>query len=245
VQAGFLLYGENMEQTATQVVRELERLKNPQKAKDLAWFFKTGKGQYGEGDIFWGITVPLQRKVVREFVALLLDEIEILLKSPVHEQRLTGLMILVKKFQKASQKDKERIFNFYLKNAKRVNNWDLVDASCRDIVGGYLIGKDKSVLYELAKSKNIWERRIAMVATYAFIKNGDTKEVFKIAKLLLKDVHDLMHKASGWMLREAGKVDRKGLTNFLESYARVMPRTMLRYSIEHFSQADRKKYMEK
>lgn len=234
-----------MEQTAAQAVSELERLRNPQKAKDLSWFFKTGKGQYGEGDIFWGIVVPLQRKVAREFFNLPLDEIEILLKSPVHEQRLTGLLILVRQCQKADKKGQERICNFYLKNAKRVNNWDLVDLSCRDIVGQYLIGKDKAILYEMAKSKNLWERRIAMVSTSAFIRNGDTKEVYKIAQMLLKDEHDLMHKASGWMLREAGKVDRKGLEKFLDKFAKKMPRTMLRYSLEHFGPAQRKKYMEK
>ncbi|MFA5166392.1 MAG: DNA alkylation repair protein [Candidatus Paceibacterota bacterium] len=234
-----------MEQLAIQVIKELERLKNPKKAKDLAWFFKTGKGQYGEGDIFWGIVVPLQRKVAREFYDLSLGEVAHLLKSPVHEQRLTGLLILVKQFQKGDARQREQIFNFYLKNAKRINNWDLVDLSCRDIVGQYLIGKDKAILYEMVKSKNLWARRIATVSTSAFIRNGDTKETYKIAQMLLREEHDLIHKASGWMLREAGKVDRQGLEKFLVKFSKKMPRTMLRYSLEHFSPPQRKKYMEK
>jgi len=234
-----------MEQLAVQVIKELERLKSPQKAKDLAWFFKTGKGQYGEGDIFWGIVVPLQRKIAKDFYDLPLGEVAHLLKSPIHEQRLTGLLILVKQFQKGNERQREQIFNFYLKSAKRINNWDLVDLSCRDIVGQYLIGKDKAILYEMVRSKNLWARRIAMVSTSAFIRNGDTKETYKIAQMLLKEEHDLMHKASGWMLREAGKVDRQGLEKFLAKFSKKMPRTMLRYSLEHFNPTQRKKYMEK
>ncbi|MBL7053743.1 DNA alkylation repair protein [Patescibacteria group bacterium] len=224
--------------------KELKVLKNPDKAIILSRFFKTGPGQYGAGDIFLGITVPEQRKVAQKYTNLKLKDLQILLKSKIHEQRLTCLVILTNQFKQADVGRQKQIVNFYLKNARNVNNWDLVDITASNILGVWLMGKkDKSILYKLAKSKNLWERRIAMVSTFQFIKNNQFNDTLKLAQIFLKDKHDLIHKASGWMLREVGKRDKKTLEEFLKKQAHIMPRMMLRYAIEKFSKEKRKFYL--
>jgi len=227
------------------VITDLERLKNPKKAKICQRFFKTGKGQYGEGDIFIGIKVPEQRGVAKKYIHLNLNEIENLLKSKIHEYRLTAVLILTYKFPKLNRQDKKELTEFYLKNTKHINNWDLVDLSADKILGSYLIDKDKKILYKLARSKNLWERRIAMLSCFNFIKNNDFKDALNISEILLKDDHDLIHKAVGWMLREIGKKDQKTEEDFLKKYYKQMPRTMLRYAIERFPENKRKFYMKK
>jgi 3-methyladenine DNA glycosylase AlkD len=228
---------------------ELIRRANPAKAKILAGFFKTGKGEYGEGDTFLGITVPVQREVAYLFLKTPLKEIGQLLQEPIHECRFTALEILVAQFDQAlARKDRatcEKIVKFYRAHTAYVNNWDLVDTSAHYILGGYLyeFKKSRSILYTYAKSKSLWERRIAIVATYYFIARNDFKDTIRIAELLMKDSHDLIHKAVGWMLREMGKRDKKTLVAFLNTHAHHMPRTMLRYSIEKFSQPERQKYL--
>ena len=183
--------------------------------------------------------VPEQRKIAKKYSHLNLKDIKILLKSPIHEYRLTSLLILIQQYQNSP----ERIYKFYIKNAKGINNWDLVDLTAPKIVGNYLLKKDKSILYKLAKSKDLWEKRIAIVATYEFIRNNRFKDTLNISEILLNDKHDLIHKAVGWMLREIGKKDQKILEGFLKKYCKVMPRTMLRYSIEKFPKSKRKFYM--
>lgn len=229
---------------AKQVKLALKKLSSAKKAKASAWFFKTGSGQYGEGDKFIGVTVPEQRKIAKQFSSLPLQEIEKLLNSRIHEERLVGLLILVSQFQAADEKTKRQIYNFYLKNIRRVNNWDLVDSSASYIVGSYLLDKPRTVLYKLAKSKNLWERRVAIIATLAFIVKGKSRDTLKIATLLLNDKEDLIQKAVGWMLREVGKrLSCEELENFLKKHYKLMPRTMLRYSIEHFPSDIRQKYL--
>ncbi|MFA4817888.1 MAG: DNA alkylation repair protein [Parcubacteria group bacterium] len=228
------------------IVAELQKLKNPEKARLLGRFFKCAKGEYGEGDIFWGIMVPLQRQVAKKyFQEADLKDAQKLLDSPVYEQRLTGLLMLVLKFGKADEKLRKVVYNFYLKNTKRINNWDLVDLTAPKIVGGYLLNKDRKILYKLARSKNLWERRIAVLATFMFIRDNQFADSLKISEILLNDKHDLIHKAVGWMLREIGKRDIKAEEKFLQKYYRAMPRTMLRYAIEKFPERKRKKYLEK
>jgi 3-methyladenine DNA glycosylase AlkD len=218
---------------------------NPSKAKLLARFFKTGKGEYGEGDVFLGLMVPQQRGIAREFTDLSLAEIKILLESEVHEKRLIGLLILVERMRKADAKGQKEIFKFYLKNTRRINNWDLVDLSAPRIAGAYLADKDRAILNRLARSKNLWERRIAVLATFWFIRDADFADALAIGEILLHDEHDLIHKAVGWMLREVGKKDLKVEEDFLRQNDRykTMPRTMLRYAIEKFPEAKRKKYL--
>ena len=184
---------------------DLQRLRNEEKIKVYSNFFKTGKGEYGEGDEFLGISVPEQRKIARKYSGLSFEAIRKLMDSSVHEHRLTALLILVEDYKKADSKRKKEIFDFYFRNAKWVNNWDLVDLTADKIVGSYLNNKDKSLLYKLAKSDNLWERRIAIISTYNFIKNNRYEDTFKIAEILVNDKHDLIHKAVGWMLREVGK----------------------------------------
>lgn len=217
---------------------DLQKLASPAKAKSSAWFFKTGIGQYGEGDVFIGVTVPDQRKVAKRYKDLSLVEIEKLLKSPIHEHRLTGLLIL------AGKKLSKEIYDLYFKHIDRVNNWDLVDSSASYIVGKYLLYTlDRNILLKLAKSKNLWERRIAIISTATFIKNDEFKDTFAISELLLQDTHDLIHKAVGWMLREIGKMDQEAEEAFLKKHYKTMPRTMLRYAIERFSPSKRAYYM--
>ena len=232
---------------AIDVEKVLKAKENKDKAKLLARFFKTGKGEYGEGDTFWGITVPEQRVVAKEFVALSLPEIKKLLQSPVHECRLTALLILTYQYAKAVRnsdpKTQKNIFDVYIKNTKYINNWDLVDVTCHIIVGGYLYDKDRSILYDFANSKNIWKKRIAIVSTFYFIREKDFSDSLKIGEMLLGDTHDLIHKAVGWMLREVGKRDEKVLHDFLKKNVTKMPRTTLRYSIERLPEEFRRYYM--
>lgn len=231
--------------TAFKVKAELKAFVDPEKAEFLPRFFKTGKGEYGEGDVFIGVTVPNQRKVAKEFKDLDLAEIKKLLDSKVHEHRLTALLILVLQYEKGDNVVKSKIYDFYMRNLSRVNNWDLVDTSAHKIVGAYLLDKPvmRKVLYNLARSKDLWERRVAMISTWWFIKYDQFDDVVKIAEILLKDEHDLMHKAVGWMLREMGKKDEVRLKGFLDKYAIEMPRTMLRYAIEKLDEDTRKYYL--
>jgi 3-methyladenine DNA glycosylase AlkD len=220
----------------------IQNLANPEKALHLQTFFKTGKGAYAEGDVFLGITVPLQRKLAKDYIDLSFPEIQILLDSKIHEERLIALLLLVHKYEK-NKEMQEQIFQFYLKNTKAVNNWDLVDLSAPKISGPFLLEKDKSILYSLALSSSLWERRISVVSTWYFIKKGLLSETLKISEMLLKDTQDLIHKAVGWMLREVGKKDEALLENFLQKHSQVMPRTMLRYSIERMEETKRKEYL--
>lgn len=213
------------------------------RAESSAWFFKTGKGQYGYGDVFFGVTVPEQRAVAKRYLNLPLSEIQKLLNDKVHECRLTGLFILVDQYKKSDSKGKERIYKFYLKNSKKINNWDLVDSSAPYITGDYLLSKKRDILYKLAKSSNLWEKRISIISTLAFINKSQFVDTLEISKVLLKDKHDLIHKAVGWMLREVGKKSEKSLRSFLEKNIKIMPRTTLRYAIEKYSEAKRKKYL--
>jgi len=225
----------------------MQKLANSDKAKDLSRFFKTGKDQYGEGDIFLGVSVPDQRKTAKKYLNLSLDGIQELLSSKVHEHRLTSLFILISKFEKGNNKLKKEIFDFYLQNTKNINNWDLVDLSAPKILGLYILDnpKEKKTLYKLVKSKNLWEKRIVMLSTYAFIKNNEFDDAFKISEILLKDKHDLIHKAVGWMLREIGNRNQAKEESFLKKHCKKMPRTMLRYAIEKFDKTKKEIYMQK
>ena len=227
------------------IKKELEKKRDKEQAKRLSRFFKTGKGQYGEGDVFWGIKVPVQREIVKMFKEASLKEIQELLDDEVHECRLTGLLILVQKYKKAE--NKKEIFDFYLKNTKRINNWDLVDLSAPNIVGDFLLDKKKErkILYSLVRSKNLWERRIAVLSTFILIRDKQFDDALKISKMLLKDKHDLIHKAVGWMLRELGKRDKNVEVRFLKKHRKTMPRTMLRYAIEKFDSKERVSFMSK
>ncbi|MEI6241904.1 MAG: DNA alkylation repair protein [Chlamydiota bacterium] len=220
----------------------IQTLGNPTKAKKLQCFFKTGKGEYAEGDVFLGIIVPQQRKLSKEFVDLSYVDLQSLLDSKIHEERLIALLILVRKYE-LYQESQDGVFQFYLANTKRINNWDLVDLSAPKIPGPYLLEKNKDILYSLARSSNIWERRIAIVSTWWFIKKGLLIDTLKISEILLRDTHDLIHKAVGWMLREVGKKDEKLLDAFLNKHYQAMPRTMLRYAIERMEEMKRKEYL--
>ena len=222
---------------------ELKQIANPEKATILQKFFKTGKGEYGEGDIFLGVTVLEQRKIAKRYVDLDLKDIKELLSNKVHEYRLTGFFILIYKFEKADEKEKKGIVDFYLKNIKSANNWDLIDCVADKILGSYLINKDKEILYELAKTDNLWKKRIAIISTFEFIKNDQFEDTLKISEILLNDEHDLIHKAVGWMLREVGKRDIEIEEAFLKKYYKTMPRTMLRYAIEKFDGKKKEFYM--
>jgi len=228
-----------------EIKKALKESANKNQAKILSSFFKTGPGQYGEGDIFWGIKVPQQRKIAKKYSTLGLTEITTLLSSPIHEQRLTALFILVDQYKKATDADKKKIFDLYLKNYRQINNWDLVDLSAPNIVGEYLTDKPRDILYRLAKSKNLWQNRIAILATYALIRNNDFKDALAIIEMNLKHQHDLIHKAAGWMLREIGKRNQKLEEQFLKKHYRQMPRTMLRYAIEKFPETKRQIYLKK
>jgi 3-methyladenine DNA glycosylase AlkD len=217
-----------------------------EKAEVRPRFFKTGKGEYGEGDRFHGVVVPDQRKVANKFSSTTSKEVIIeLLHSPFHEERLTGVFILCNKFNEAKKIGKEKEwYDLYLKMAERINNWDLVDASAHIIVGQYLEDKDRSILYKLAKENSLWKNRIAVVATWHFIrKNSDLKDILQLSEIMLTHKHDLMHKATGWMLREGWKKDAKQIEKFLDKYATQMPRTMLRYAIEKMEETKRKGYL--
>jgi 3-methyladenine DNA glycosylase AlkD len=229
-----------------QIQKDLQKLKNKEKAKILQGFFKTGKGQYGEGDIFLGIIVPLQRKTASNYKDLTLQDIQELLKSKIHEYRLTALFILIQQYNKADEKKKKKIFNLYLKNTDNINNWDLIDLSAPNIIGNYLLNRPRDVLYNLANSNSLWEKRISILSTFEFIKNNEYKDTLKISKILLNDNHDLIHKSVGWMLREVGKrVSQQKEEEFLKKYYKTMPRTMLRYAIERFEESKRQSYLKK
>lgn len=230
-----------------ELLKEIEKSANKEKAELYQRFFKTGKGEYGEGDIFLGLTMPQQREIAKKYYDLSLPKIQELLKSKIHEYRMTGLIILVEKYKKAkSDEDKANIFNFYLKNTKKINNWDLVDVTCPRIVGDFLFRNDKKhrkILYNLAHSDNLWEKRIGIISTRAFINKGEFEDALAISEILLNDKHDLIHKAVGWMLREVGKKDKTVLEKFLKFHYKNMPRTALRYAIEKFPEDERKKYL--
>jgi len=225
------------------IEEEFQKIRDPEKAKNLSKFFKTGKGQYGEGDIFLGIKVPDQRKIASKYSGIPLDDIGLLLKSNIHEFRLTSVLILVQNYRKEDFDGKKEIFEFYLSHMKNINNWDLVDSSAPYILGDFLLDKDKSILYGLARSDNLWERRIAILSTFAFIKNNKFEDSLNIAEILVFDKHDLIHKAVGWMLREIGKKDERTEEEFMAKYYRKMPRTMLRYAIEKFDNDKKKLFL--
>jgi len=252
--------------TASRIIKQLRLVGTSEKAKILLGFFRTGKGQYGEGDTFLGVTVPQQREIAKEFRSLPFGEIEKLLASPYHEARMTGLLILTYAFDSADEGRRKDIYDFLLDHQVAMNNWDLVDVIAPKIVGEYLLHTHPSVLkpgqlplkrragvqgerngrkilYRFAKSADLWERRIAIVATFAFIREGKFEDTLAICEILLDDKHDLIHKASGWMLREVGKRDEKTLRAFLDAHASRMPRTMLRYAIERLSERERKVYL--
>jgi len=227
----------------TELKNELNNLSNKEHAHTLQRFFKTGPGEYGEGDQFIGIKVPVLRSVAKKHYSLTYNELEVLIRSPIHEERLTALFILVHKFKKADESEKENIFNFYMQHKKYINNWDLVDLSADKIAGAYLFNKDVSVLFELADSENLWDKRIALLSSFNFIKNGVFDISLQLAEKLLHDKHDLIHKGVGWMLREIGNRDINTLEGFLFKHYKTMPRTMLRYAIEKFPEAKRQQYL--
>ncbi len=233
--------------TASQLQAELQKYASDSDAVVLQRFFKTGPGEYGEGDVFIGVRVPNTRKVCKQFVSLAYPEIQKLLDSPIHEHRLAGLIILSYKYPKSSEPEKKEIFEMYLRNVAqgRVNNWDLVDVTAPGVVGEYLVAQSShQKLIELAQSDNLWEKRVAMIASFAFIKKGSAGEAIDIAEILLHDQHDLIQKAVGWMLREVGKrIDEAILLDFLDEHAHEMPRTQLRYAIEKLSDKNRQYYM--
>ena len=231
--------------TAQDIEQAIRAEANPDKVKTLSGFFKTGKGQYGEGDKFLGVVVPNTRIVAKRHKDIPFEVMAELLQSEWHECRLCALLMMVERFKKSDEKEREAIYRFYLSQTERINNWDLVDLSAPYIVGEYLRDKSRDDLYRLAESKLLWEQRIAVVATVTLIRNNDFTDILRLAELLLQHKHDLMQKAIGWMLREMGKKDRDLLLRFLDKYRMVMPRTMLRYSIEKLTEAERKYYMKR
>ncbi|MEN6367830.1 MAG: DNA alkylation repair protein [Thermoguttaceae bacterium] len=232
------------EPTAKSTQKRLRSFASPEQAAILSRFFKTGPGQYGEGDKFIGVKVPTTRKVAKEFGNLPLSEIECLLHSKIHEERLLALVILVGQFEKGDDATRRRIYNFYVANIRYVNNWDLVDLSAPQIVGAYLEKRNRTPLFRMACSRSLWKRRISIIATLYFIRRGDFANTMCIAeKMTLFEKEDLIHKAVGWMLREVGKRDVAVLEEFLTQHCRVMPRTMLRYAVERLAEGKRRKYM--
>ena len=224
---------------------ELKRLADPDHAMKLQRFFKTGVGEYGEGDVFLGVRVPDQRRISEKFMDASFSDVLHLLRSGIHEHRLTALFILTEQFKRGSQEIRQQIVNLYLSNTAYVNNWDLVDSSSHKILGEWLVDRERCILYQLAESGNIWEKRISIISTFAFINRGDLTDALSLAKILLNYDHDLIHKASGWVLREVGKKDRTVLEEFLLQNYKKMPRTMLRYAIEKLPDNRRKFYLEK
>ncbi len=223
--------------------QELQDLADPERAKANERFFKTGPGQYGEGDQFIGITMPNLRKVAKKYLYLSLNDVEELLHSEIHEFRMAALVIWTYQYEKADKTTKENIYTTYLNNTKYINNWDLVDVTTPRIVGQHLFNKDRKILYQLAKSNDLWEKRISILATFWFIRNNQFEDTLKIATILLNDSHDLIHKAVGWALREVGKKDQSVEEEFLKQHYNDMPRTMLRYAIERFPESLRKQYL--
>ena len=227
-----------------QLKKDLRAAASPEKAKLLEGFFKTGKGEYGEGDRFLGVVVPDTRKLAKRYADLSYADIKKLLASTWHEERFAGLIILVNRFAKADEKGRGEVYRFYLKNLKAVNNWDLVDTTTPQVVGEYLVDRPRDILYKFARSRDLWKRRIAILATFAFIKRDDHEDALAIADILLEDRHDLIHKAVGWMLREVGKKSVATEEKFLKTRYKKMPRTMLRYAIEKFPEKKRKAYLD-
>lgn len=223
--------------------RDFKKTSQPAIVPILQRFFKTGPGQYGEGDIFAGIKVPPCRELAKKYRSLSFNDLQKLIRSKIHEERTIALMILTLNFKKADESLQTQIYKFYFKNLKGINNWDLVDGSAPYIVGPYLETRDRKILYKLARSKKLWEKRIAMLSTFHFIRQKDFKDALKIAEILLHDEHDLMHKAVGWMLREIGNRDIATEKKFLNKHAAKMPRTALRYAIEKFPEPERLKYL--
>ena len=228
---------------AQTITNRLKTLGNKEQAEISRRFFKTGPGEYGEGDVFLGIKVPVLRKLAKEFADLPLNEVNKLLTSRIHEERLLSLLMLVRRFERGEDSIRQQIFDLYLNNTATVNSWDLVDSSAPYIIGPFLTKKSRILLYRLAKSKSLWERRIAIMSTFHFIKNGEFSETLRIAEILLADPEDLIHKAVGWMLREIGKRHLQTEAYFLKEYYLKMPRTMLRYAVEKFPQAQRLRYL--
>ena len=227
------------------IQEEFKKMSDQEHAAFLQKYFKTGKGEYGEGDVFLGLRVPTIRNIAKKFNTLSIDEAKEFLQSPYHEERLFALFVLIDLFKKAKEKDRKKIYDLYLKNTNFINNWDLVDVSAGSIVGVYLFNGDKELIYVLAQSENLWERRIAIMATSYFITQNEFTDTLKIAEMLLNDKEDLIHKAVGWMLREIGKRNLEIEENFLKKHYQNMPRTMLRYAIKKFPEEKRKSYLKK
>jgi len=225
------------------IKKEIKKHANPEQASILQRFFKTGKGEYGEGDVFYGIKVPEQRKIAKQFKDSSFTDLRSLLNSKIHEERLIAAFILVEQYKKGDDKKKKAVFDFYLKNKKGINNWDLVDLSAPQIIGEHLLDKEKDLLYKFAHSKNLWEKRISVLSTFIFIRNHFFDDTLNISEILLNDKHDLIQKAVGWMLREIGKRDLITEEEFLQKHYKTMPRTMLRYAIEKFPEEKRKAYL--
>lgn len=228
---------------AIQVIQDLKDLADKTRAKHSQRFFKTGPGEYGEGDVFLGVKVPLQRNIAKKYRSLPAVEIEKLLQHKIHEVRLTALMLMVYKVEKGGPNELEAMSELYLNNLHSLNNWDLVDSSSHHILGRFLTNKNRDILYKLAHSEDLWEKRIAMITCLYFIKQKDFKDALTIAEILLNDEHDLIHKAVGWMLREIGNRDLATEESFLKTHYKTMPRTMLRYAIEKFEEPLRLKYL--
>ncbi len=225
------------------VKRDMRKVASARRAEINKWFFKTGPGEYGEGDRFLGLTVPQLRAIARAYRELPLKDVTALLRSPWHEERLLALLILTGQYTRGDEATRRTIHRLYLRNTRSINNWDLVDTSAPVIVGAHLAQGNRAILRRLAASKSVWERRIAIIATQYYIRRGDFADTLAIAEVLLDDEHDLIHKAVGWMLREVANRDRAAAERFIRKHARVMPRTMLRYAIEKFPERLRRKYM--
>ena len=228
-----------MKQITKTITSELQALSNAEKREIFPRFFKAGKGEYGEGDRFLGVTVPNIRAIAKLHKDVSIEEIRELIQSEWHEVRLCALIIMVEKSKKKDEALRKELFNLYLSQTKRINNWDLVDLSCRFIIGEYLLAKSRDILYQLAQSPLLWDNRIAIVSTYAFIRKGQLEDTYALSDLMMQHPHDLMHKAIGWMLREAGKRNPERLYDYVMSHRADMPRTMLRYAIEKFSPKER------
>ena len=222
---------------------EIRELASKKIAKHSLRFFKTGKGEYGYGDIFLGVRAPEIRSIAKKHIDISIADMKNLIKSKYHEERFLGLIILVNKYSKSNNEIRNQLYKIYVSSFKYINSWDLVDVTCSHVIGKHLMDKDRSILYTWAKSEDLWTKRIAIVSTHFFIRKNDLQDTFKIADILLNDNHDLIHKAVGWMLREAGKRDIKKEEGFLKKHYKTMPRTMLRYSIEKFPEDKRQKYL--
>lgn len=243
----FLIYadlGMNMSYSLKAIQSHIRELSNPTIAEHSKRFFKTGPGEYAEGDLCLGVRVPVVRKIAKQYSAAKLNTVFKLLESKYHEERLLALIMMVDRCKKTPDSEEHKaIYDHYLAHTHLVNNWDLVDCSAHYIVGRYLLHRSRKPLYKLAKSSLLWDRRISMIATWIFIREGETEDILKLAKIHLTDDHDLMHKAVGWMLREMGKRHPEVETAFLDQHYQSMPRTMLRYAIEKYPEKDRQAYL--